>query len=231
MNADVAHTQRTRLFDEGDADRGVVELPTDALRAPLGVALPCFDRVAAGCVFHELERIRRGRIGHNHGVEEEPVGTLHALDESTHAVGLFEREWVALRQLRHEREDSEVGITVHKHVLDELFGREAVDRIVVATGSLGIPVLACIRSPLARRIDHVGLDIEDELVTGEGAPGSGALVGRLFGQPKTAACVALRCERLVKRSEGRGGRTKRLQKGTLDLPRFRGVLSVWDQTI
>ena len=131
------------------------------------------------------------------------MGALHTLDQSPHPLGLFEGERIALRQLRHEREDGEISVTVHKHVLDKLFCRKAVDRIAVATGSLGevgedlFPVLACISSPLAGGIDHVGLDVEDELVTGEGAAGSCALVGRLFGQAKAAACVASCCERLV----------------------------------
>jgi hypothetical protein len=74
-----------------------------------------------GCLFHELERVHRGRIGHNHGVEEKPMGALHTLDQSPHPLGLFEGERIALRQLRHEREDGEISVTVHKHVLDELF--------------------------------------------------------------------------------------------------------------
>ena len=108
-----------------------------------------------------------------------------------------------LRQLRHEREDGEISVTVHKHVLDELFGGKAVDRIVVATGGLGevgedlFPILAGGAAPISGGIDHVGLNVEDELVTGEGTAGSCALVGRLFGQAKAAARVAPCCERLV----------------------------------
>ena len=85
------------------------------------------------------------------------------------------------------------------------------------------PVFACIRPPRAGRVDQVRLDIEDELVTCEGTAGSGALVNRLFWQPKTAARITLCCERLVERSEGRGGRAQRLQKGA---PANAKVLSV-----
>jgi hypothetical protein len=102
---------------------------------------------------------------------------------------------------------------VHKHVLDELVGRKAVDRVALATSTMRevgkdlFPVFARISPPRAGGIDQVCLDIEDELVTCEGTAGSGALVSRLFWQPKTAACMTLSCERLVERSEGRGGRT------------------------
>jgi hypothetical protein len=43
------------------------------------------------------------------------------------------------------------------------------------------PIFARIRPPLAGGIHHVGLDVEDELVTGEGAAGGCALEDRLFG--------------------------------------------------
>src|SRR5216684_3315262 len=124
VNADVAHTKRPRPLDERDADHGVIELPADALRAPLGVALPGLDWVAGGYVFHEPERLDRGRVGHHHGVKEEAPGTLHALDKSAYALGFLERERIALREFRHKREDSEIGVAVHEHVLDELFGRK-----------------------------------------------------------------------------------------------------------
>ena len=74
-----------------------------------------------------------------------------------------------------KREHREVGVAVHEHVLDELLGRKAVDRVVGAAGPVReagedlLPVLAGGAAPAAGRVDHVGLDVEDELVAGDRA--------------------------------------------------------------
>ena len=124
-----------------------------------------------------------------------------------------------LGQLGHEAQHREVGVAVHEHVLDELLGREAVDRVGVAAGALReprqdpLPVLAGIGAPLAGGVDHVGLDVEDELVAGEHALGRRGLERRLARQAEGAAGVAARGEGLVERQERRRRAAQRLQEG------------------
>ena len=219
MDADAADAELARLLDEGDADLGAVELPADPLGPPLGVALPGGDRVAGDRLLHELQGLDRGRVRDHHRVQEQAVRTLHALDQDPHPLGLLERERVALRQLGHEGEHGEVGVAVEEDVLDEALGREAVDRVALAAravreaGQHVLPVPPGVLPPDAGGIDHVGLDVEDELVAGDGALGGGGLERRLLRQAEAAAGVALRGERLVQGEQRRRGAAERLEEG------------------
>ena len=137
VDADVVDAERARLLDERDADVRAVQLPAHALRPPLRVALPGGDRVARDRILHELQRLDlRPAVRHHHGMQEQPVGALHPLDQHPHALGLLERERIALGQLRHEGQHGDLGVAVQEHVLDELLGREAVDRIAIAARAL-----------------------------------------------------------------------------------------------
>ena len=75
-----------------------------------------------------------------------------------------------------------------------------------------LPVLAGVGAPVAGRIDHVGLHVEDELVAGERALGRRGLERRLARQAEGAAGVAARGERLVEREQRRRGAAQRLQE-------------------
>ena len=100
------------------------------------------------------------------------MSALHPVNQNSHPICLFERKWVVFGQFGHEREHRELGIAVHEHVLDELLGGKAVDRVVVAAGALGevgedlLPIFAGGAAPSASWVDHVGLHVEDELVAG-----------------------------------------------------------------
>src|SRR5262245_2238943 len=95
MNANVAHTELARPLDERYTNVGAIEFEAEALRTPLRVALPGSDGVAVECILHELERgYFRASIRHHHGVEEEPVSAFHAVDQNSHSICLFKREWV-----------------------------------------------------------------------------------------------------------------------------------------
>ncbi len=154
---------------------------------------------------------------------------LHLLDQDAHPLGLLERERIVLGQLRHEAQDGKLGVAVHEHVLDELVRREAVDRVGVAARALrearqdALPVLAGVAPPLAGRIDHVGLHVEDELVAGDGLGGGCRLELRLAGQNERAAGIAARRERLVERQKRGRGPAQRLQEGPPGHARAPGV--------
>ena len=218
MDADGAHPKRARLLDERNSDRRVVELEADPVRAPLGVALPGRDRIAPDRLRHQLERPDRGGVGDHHGMQEKAMRPCHLLDQHAHPLGLLERQGIALRQLGHEAQHREVGVAVQEHVLDELLGREAVDRVGVAAGPLRearqdlLPVLAGVGPPLAGGIDHVGLDVEDELVAGKRALGGRQLERRLGRQAEGAAGVAAGGERLVQGHERGRGAAQRLEE-------------------
>ena len=134
-----------------------------------------------------------------------------------------------LRQFRHEREHREVGVAVHEHVLDELLGRKAVDRVVGAAGPLreagedALPVLAGGAAPGAGRVDHVGLDVEDELVAGDRLGRRRGLEGALLAYAKLPAGVAERREGFVQREEGGRRAAQRLQEGPPVKPDAPGV--------
>ena len=76
--------------------------PTPSGGPPLRVTLPSLDRVAGNGVFHKFKRVGRTCVGHDHGVEEQALGTLHALNEHAYTLSLSEGERIALREFRHE---------------------------------------------------------------------------------------------------------------------------------
>src|SRR5262245_46429241 len=171
MNADVAHAEFSRTFDERVANIGAVKFKADACGPPLRVALPCCDGIAVDRILHKLKRSHLWtRIRHHHGVEEEAMSTLHAVNENSDPVCLLERKWVSFWQFGHEREHRELGITVHEYVLDELLGGKAVNWVLIPAGALRkvgedlLPILAGGAAPSASRIDHVGLNVEYELI-------------------------------------------------------------------
>src|SRR4029077_13643887 len=91
MDANVTHAKLARPFDERYANIGAVKFEAAALRAPLRVALPGRDGVAIDRILHELERGHFwASIRHHHGVEEEPFSAIHAIDENSHSICLFE---------------------------------------------------------------------------------------------------------------------------------------------
>ena len=204
MDADVAHPELARPFDERDANVGTVERKAAAVRAPLRVTLPGRDRVTIHRIFHELERRDVGAgIRHDHGVEKKARGASHSVNQDADPVRLLERQWVILRQFWHEREHREVGVAVHEHVLDELLCRKAGDRVVGAAGPLreagedALPVLAGGAAPGAGWVDHVGLDVEDELVAGDRLGRRRGLECALLGYAELPTDVAERRERFV----------------------------------
>lgn len=60
MDANVAHAELARPFDERYSDVGAVKFEAATFRAPLRVALPCRDGVAIDRILHELERATSG---------------------------------------------------------------------------------------------------------------------------------------------------------------------------
>ena len=100
------------------------------------------------------------------------MSAFHPINQDPDPVCLLERKWVVFRQFGHEREHREIGIAVHEHVLDELLGGKAVDRVLVAAGALRevgedlLPIFARGAAPRAGWVDHVGLHVEDELIAG-----------------------------------------------------------------
>ena len=108
------------------------------------------------------------------------------------------------RQFWHEREHREVGIAVHEHVLDELLcaekqatGSSAPQVPLREAGEDALPVLAGGAAPGAGRVDHVGLDVEDELVTGDRLGRCRGLECTILGYAELPADVAERRERFV----------------------------------
>jgi hypothetical protein len=89
----------------------------------------------------------------------------------------------------------ELGIAVHEHVLDELLGGKAVDRVFIAAGRLWevgedlLPIFAGGATPSASWVDHMGLHVEDELVAGERLCGRCGLKRALLGQAKETRSV------------------------------------------
>src|SRR5262245_50453321 len=155
MDANVAHAECARPFDERYADVGAVKLKADALRTPLRVALPGRDGIAVCRILHELKRRQLWtRIRHHHSVEEEAMSTLHAVNQNSDTVCLLERKWVSFWQFGDEREHRELGIAVHEYVLDELLGGKAVDRVLIPAGALrkiGEDLLPILASGAAQR--------------------------------------------------------------------------------
>src|SRR5262245_21214296 len=171
MDANVAYAERARPFTERYADVRPIKFKTDALRTPLRVALPGRDGIAVDRILHELKRSHlRTRVRHHHGVEEESMSTLHAVNQNSNPVCLLERKWVSFWQFGHEREHRELRIAVHEYVLDEVLGGKAVDRVLIPAGALRkvgedlLPILAGGVTPSASSVDHVGLNVKYELI-------------------------------------------------------------------
>ena len=81
MDANVAHAELARPFDEGYANVGAVKFEAAAFRSPLRVALPGRNGITVDCILHELERGHFwASIGHHHGVEKESVSALHPVN-------------------------------------------------------------------------------------------------------------------------------------------------------
>ena len=97
MDANVAHAELARPFDERYANVGAVEFEAAAFRAPLRVALPGRDGVAVDRILHELERGHFwAGIRHHHGVEKEPMSAFHPVNQNSYSICLLERKWVVL---------------------------------------------------------------------------------------------------------------------------------------
>src|SRR5262249_38784440 len=160
VDANVAHAELTCPFYERYSNVGAVKFEADAFRTPLRVALPGLDWVAIDRILHELERghLRAG-IRNYQGVEEQPIGASHLIDENANAICFFERKWIVLGQFGHEREHSQIGVAVHEYMLDVFVGGKAGDRILLAAMALGVagkslcPILASRAAPSAGRVD------------------------------------------------------------------------------
>src|SRR5262245_54660172 len=99
-----------------------------------------------------------------------------------------------------------------------LLGGKAGDRILLAAPTLGVtgenlcPILARRAAPSAGRVDQVGLNVEDELVSRQDVRGGCGLESALLGQTKNTARVAKRGEGFVQCKERGGRAAERLQE-------------------
>ena len=86
------------------------------------------------------------------------MSAFHPVNQNSYSICLLERKWVVLWEFGHEREHRELGIAIHEHVLDELLGGKAVDRIIVTAGTLRKLARICSqiyrRSCAKRRLDR-----------------------------------------------------------------------------
>ena len=220
MDADRAHAERARLLDERDADRRVVELASRRPRDPTACSTsrprsgsgrpPPPSAAAARSRARSAPPWRAGTAGARPPRRSTSTRTRSASSsESGLLSGSSGTKESTARSVSLSRNTCLMYCSAEKQSTGSRSPQEPCGK----SGEHLLPVLAAVLAPLAGRVDHVGLDVEDELVAGERALGRGGLEGGLPRQDEAAAGVAAAANASFKRRERGRGAAQRVQEG------------------